>query len=265
MKLLSYIILIMSVFFMSYTNEIAKGKAVQKGESVKEKKTELINDDFLQKEFESETKFKTIDKISNEIKINSKRLTPDEIKTIFTKDVIKNTKILNSFDKVYEYNDKSGKHYIVVTRKTLEIKKEIAFNNEIRVYNLKADKNKFLIEWELKDFTNSKDDEKNIWFWAKWFKLDDFDNDGLIDPIIVYGTTTDENGSVCENGKIKILTYYNGKKNAIRHKNCVTDDCRETTFDDSVLKLPKEIKEQLTEIMNDLTEKNLAIFTKTPE
>ena len=88
-------------------------------------------------------------------------------------------------------------------------------------------------------------------------KGSDFDKDGLIDPIIIYGTSGN-NGT--EDGRIKILIYYKGKKHAIRHQNGSLDFERNTQVDADFYNLPISIQKHVRKVMKKMTDNNHAIF-----
>lgn len=99
--------------------------------------------------------------------------------------------------------------------------------------------------------------ENNIWFWTKYCDFKDYDNDSLVDLIIVYGTSA-MNGY--DDGRIKFIIFYKGTKVAIRHQNGVLDFERETQVDKSFYDLPKSLKTSIMQKM-ELMEKNQhAIF-----
>ena len=97
----------------------------------------------------------------------------------------------------------------------------------------------------------------SIWFWTKYFSLTDLDNDGYIDPIIIYGIVGDEDFSY---STVKILTYYKGNKIAIRHYNGVLDDERKTQIDTSFHSLPKPIRQKIYNTIQFMEENNHSVF-----
>jgi hypothetical protein len=78
---------------------------------------------------------------------------------------------------------------------------------------------------EIKAALNEK--EYAIWFWKSYFSFEDYDGDGRVDPFLVYGTWGDDG---YENGRIKFIIYFNGKKFAMRHQSSTFDEVRSTEF-----------------------------------
>lgn len=90
--------------------------------------------------------------------------------------------------------------------------------------------------------TRGEDGESTIWFWTSDISFKDYDGDGLIEPVIVYGTWG-INGY--DDGRVKIIIFYKGKKVAIRHQSSVLDGGRSTEYDAAYESLPKKLKEDL--------------------
>ena len=87
--------------------------------------------------------------------------------------------------------------------------------------------------------------------------MEDLDDDGIVDPIIVYGT----NGMYgIEDGRLKILIYLNGTKHGIRHKNSGMDFGRNTTVDKSFYALNERIQLFAKSIMSAIEDNGNAIF-----
>ena len=134
------------------------------------------------------------------------------------------------------------------------------FNSAIRAIDLKFEKGNFQKIWEINDHVKSDGDENSIWFWTSYFDFKDFDNDKLIAPIIVYGTNG-MNGF--DDGRIKFIIYYKGKKIAIRQQNGVLDDERKTEIDNSFYSLPQKLKDNIKAKMALMEKQGKAIFTAT--
>ena len=134
-------------------------------------------------------------------------------------------------------------------------------SHQIRALDFKNNKGGLFKQWEINDFTikqvNGNGEEDAIWFWTKYLKIEDIDNDGLIDLVLVYGSWG-TNGY--DDGRIKMLTFYKGQKIAIRHQNGVLDDERNTQVDAAFYFLPIVFQNAVEGIMNRLTADNHAIF-----
>lgn len=163
---------------------------------------------------------------------------------------------------VFRCRDKSGTFYIVLTETNDSITREKdTLHYKIKALNIRFNQRALVKNWELNDFIQSQatshSEETSIWFWTRYSSLADIDNDGLIDPIIVYGTSG-LNGS--DDGRIKILIYYKGKKVVIRHQNGSLDFERNTRIDQAFYSLPSKIQTQVKKLMTKMTEDNHAIF-----
>lgn len=188
----------------------------------------------------------------------SRILEDNQVDSIFTKVIKTQLNINYPIFRVYQYNDASGNHFFVLTENKAEDNKN---TDTIQGFNILETNGKLKIEWHLTDFIlkngNENSEEFSIWFWTKYISFTDINNDGLIDPIIVYGTTG-INGT--DDGRVKILTYYKGEKRAIRHQNGVLDFERHTQVDSLFYELPDIINEYVKSLMKKMTENNHTIF-----
>ena len=192
----------------------------------------------------------------------SELLTHKQIETIFTDSIKKEFKINYPIFRVYRYTDKSGNFLCVLTESNDSIvNNKDTFNRSIKAINLKINKNNFVKIWELNDNTiKSENEENSIWFWTSYVDFKDFNNDGLVEPIIVYGTSG-MNGF--DDGRIKFIIFYKGQKIAIRHQNGVLDNERQTQIDKAFYSLPQKLKDDIKSKMALMKKQNKAIFTVT--
>ncbi|MFB9053067.1 M949_RS01915 family surface polysaccharide biosynthesis protein [Formosa undariae] len=193
--------------------------------------------------------------------ISSKQLNEQEIDSVFT-DVLKTKlQIKYSIYSIYEYNDKLGKHFIVMTENEFECNEKEQYFNAIEAFCFSYKDGLYKLAWSLKDFIlpegNEVSKEYSISFWTKYFELKDYNDDGIVDPIMVYGTFG-MNGT--SDGRIKILAYHKGIKKAIRHQNGTLDFERKTKVDNLYYDLPKGIQNRVHQIMESITENNHGIF-----
>lgn len=164
---------------------------------------------------------------------------------------------------VYKYVDKAGQYYCVLTESQDVINDDKdAFNKmsnyKIKAINFKSENGTLTKTWEIIDNTQPNlHGEKSIWFWIKYAEFSDFDIDGLIEPIIVYGTHGLNN---YDDGRVKFIIYYKGQKIAIRHQNGVLDDEREIAVDKAFYSLPMKLQEAVKEKMDLMVKNNQAIF-----
>ena len=133
----------------------------------------------------------------------------------------------------------------------------------IRAINLKEDSGKLKKVWEINDHAirdqKFADVEQSIWFWTRYIEFTDFDEDGLIEPIIVYGSGTEDE----EGGRIKFIIYYKGQKVALRHQDSDLDEGRGTQVDKAYYTLPPKLKASLTAKMKAMNKARQGIFEKT--
>lgn len=168
--------------------------------------------------------------------------------------------------KAWSCSDHSGWFNILLTEENDRLNDEgEKLNSHLRGYNFYEDHGGFLKKWEINDFiikgTDDKFDENTIFFWAKYCDFTDINRDGFIDPIIVYGTTSEGRGT--GDGRIKILIYYKGNETTIHHKNSIFDDSRNTRVDEAFYNLPQIIIEKVTTIMDRIEEDGYGIFPNT--
>ena len=191
----------------------------------------------------------------------SKQLQTAEIERIFTPTKKAALGIEYEIYRVYSYSDKSGSYYFVMTENAYSgINNEVK-NDALKGFCIKNDFGQLSNLWSLRDFKKKKSadegGENSIWFWSKYCSFSDLDGDGLIEPVIVYGTSG-INGT--GDGRIKILTYYKGVKKAIRHQNGTLDNERNTQVDASFYKLPMAIQKGVRNMMMKITENDHGIF-----
>lgn len=133
--------------------------------------------------------------------------------------------------------------------------------NKIKAVNVKAVKDSCIKIWEITDNTiKEESDENSIWFWTKYVDFKDYDGDGLIEPVIIYGTSASANGLY--DGRINILIFYKGQKIAIRHQNSDIDLHRETVVDEGFYDLPGPLQAAIEQKMELMMKNGHAIFPR---
>jgi len=189
--------------------------------------------------------------------VTTDTLTSVQVTELFPGTVRKSFNINFPIYRVYRYSDKSGQYYCVLTESRDVITADNdTFNYKIKAINLKVNKGSLTKVWEFSDnIVKNVNDELTIWFWTKYTDFKDFDNDNLIDPIVIYGTS---NGF--RDGRIKFFIYYKGRKIAIRHQNASLDFVRETQVDKGFYDLPQSIQAAIKQKMELMTENEHAIF-----
>ena len=183
-------------------------------------------------------------------------LDSNEISNRFNSEVLLKYNIDFPIYRVYEFSDIKGTHELVLTENPNGDKS----NDSIKAFCFLVKNEEKTLEWKLTDFiVHPKESpaEKSIQFWTKYLRLEDLDDDGIVDPIIVYGT----NGMYgIEDGRLKILIYLNGTKHGIRHKNSGMDFGRNTTVDKSFYALNERIQLFAKSIMSAIEDNGNAIF-----
>lgn len=194
--------------------------------------------------------------ISTEQNSKYKTLSAQEQKKIFTEARKKELGINFNIWKVYDYQDKTGKFYLVLTEDNANGQTDKnPMNNAIKAFNFKVDNSIWKKTFETNDTKNSG--ESSIWFWSRYIYVEDFDNDGIIEPIIFYGTGGDNGYS---DGRVKILIYYKGKKIGIRIQNGTLDDERNFSVDAEFYNLPKKIQDKVFDQMNFMVKNEHSIL-----
>lgn len=192
---------------------------------------------------------------------SNRQLQASEIEQLLTKELKAKLNIDFPIYRTYEYQDKLGLHYLILAEHPNGDGKRPEHNDSIKAFSFLKTGSNWQFEWQLKDFIlpegNANSKEYSIWFWSKYLSLMDIDNDGIIEPIIIYGTSG-MNGT--NDGRIKILTYYKGNKKAIRHHNGVLDWERKTQVDELFYQLPNSIQIAVISIMDKITTDQNVIF-----
>jgi hypothetical protein len=125
------------------------------------------------------------------------------------------------------------------------------------VLNLAYANKQFKKKSTIKDLID-KEWETSIWFWNKYSELSDLDKDGIIDPILVYGTTGQD---MYADGRVKIMIYHNRKRITIRHQNSEYGG-RLTKINKKFYELPAQIQQAVKEKMRLMASNKHATFAK---
>lgn len=195
--------------------------------------------------------------LAQSLNITSKQLSEKEIDSVFTTNVKDKLQINFSIYRIYQFNDKIGTHFIVMTENETECEELDKCFKTLKGYCFLLKNDDFKLKWIFKDYILPDSYEYTISHWTKYFKINDYDKDGVVDPIVVYGTKGMNDN---DDGRIKILIYYKGEKIAIRHQNGVHDNERNTQVDKKFYTLPLEIQAQVKTIIENIEENNHGIF-----
>ena len=187
-------------------------------------------------------------------------LTDKQVQTLFPQETLKEIGVTFPIRKVYAFQDKLGKQYLIISENNTNPDKATS----IKAFNvLLKEKNPPQVLWTITDAID--DTEQAMWFYTRYISLTDLNNDGYIDPIVLYGTQSESEEPNREN-RVKFILYYLGKKTAIRHQNSSLDDGRHTQIDRSYYKLPLALKKKIGSIVATLEEREHALFnTETIE
>ena len=181
-------------------------------------------------------------------------LTDKQVQTLFPQETLKEIGVTFPIRKVYAFQDKLGKQYLIISENNTNPDKATS----IKAFNvlLKEDTPPQVL-WTITDVID--DTEQAMWFYTGYISLTDLNNDGYIDPIVLYGTES-QYGEPYEENRVKFIIYYLGKKTAIRHQNSSLDDGRHTQIDRSYYKLPLTLKKKIRSIVATLEEREHALF-----
>lgn len=181
-------------------------------------------------------------------------LTDKQVQTLFPHETLKEIGVTFPIRKVYAFQDKLGKQYLIISENNTNPDKATS----IKAFNvLLKEKNPPQVLWTITDAID--DTEQAMWFYTRYISLTDLNNDGYIDPIVLYGTES-QYGEPYEENRVKFIIYYLGKKIAIRHQNSSLDDGRHTQIDRSYYKLPLALKKKIRSIVATLEEREHALF-----
>ncbi|WP_298505014.1 M949_RS01915 family surface polysaccharide biosynthesis protein [uncultured Maribacter sp.] len=196
----------------------------------------------------------------------SVQLSKNEIDTIFSLEVKKKHNITFRVYRAYRYEDVNGQHLLLMTENAAK-KENTAFikenkhvyNDSIKAYFFDLKDEQLELKRTLTDFigTNEVSEEFSIAYWTKFFALKDYDGNGTIDPILIYGSYGN-NGT--DDGRIKIMVFQGTRKSGIRHQNGTLDSERNTKVDASFYELPMGIQKQVMQQMQAITANGSGIF-----
>ena len=181
-------------------------------------------------------------------------LSQKEVEQLFTDELKKAFNIQYPIRRVYAYSDNSGEHRIALTESITiqtynDLKLVDTLHHNIKAFFFRLKDNALTKEREIYDFINA--DETSIWFWTKYCSFSDIDGDGLVEPIIVYGSSPESDS---EPYRVKILIYYKGEKYALRHTDGDLDFMRSTQIDKNFYNLPKVIQGFVKKITDTMIE-----------
>jgi len=190
------------------------------------------------------------------------KLSKKEVASIFTTNKQIQLGISNTLYQAYRYKDTSSEYYLLLTdhKKGVNEEKDTLYDNvyaQILTNKNYQFKKRSTIKGEI-----DQEWETSIGFWNQYSQISDLDNDGLVDPIIVYGTTGQNN---YVDGRVRIVAYYKKKRVTIKHQNSEIQDGRITKINKKFYTFPQQIQEAVKEKMRLMTKNGHAIFVETWE
>ena len=221
----------------------------------------LISCSNKNKDIKSNNSTKKTIENKKEVEIKVVDLSKEEINIMFTSSDKDKLNIKYDIRKVYKVLDKKGETFFIVSENFL--RKDLEENKIIDKIELiiasKTDKG-FIRKYTVNDKINIR--EKSLWFWTKFFKLQDFNGDGYIDPIIVYGGLGKHNDI---EGRLIIKSLFQNKWYNIIHQGSDQDLARYTEFDKNFIKLDKPIRLEVIKLLREINEKYLSMNSETLE
>ncbi len=185
-------------------------------------------------------------------------LTTKTADSIFTAAIKKELKIPFPIFRVYKYTNKSEQLYTVLTESRDSIgKKKDTFSFKIKAITVQRKNGKLVPVWDVADAVKKSTGEQAIWFWSRYSSIEDVTADGIADPILTFGTS---GANHFEDGRVVIVTYYNGQKIFIRHKNGTLDFERKLQVDKAFYTLPVSLQNAVKQKMKDMTKRMQALF-----
>ncbi|WP_299437353.1 M949_RS01915 family surface polysaccharide biosynthesis protein [uncultured Aquimarina sp.] len=186
-----------------------------------------------------------------------RRLSNKETSSIFTNNRQIQLGISNTLYQAYTYKDDTNEYYLVLTdhQKGINENKDTLYDN-VYALNLTNKNYRFKKRSSIKGEID-KEWETSIGFWNQYSQLSDLDGDGHIDPIIVYGTTTE---NMYVDGRLRIIAYYKKKRVTIKHQNSEISDGRLTKINKNFYTFPLEIQEAVKEKMRLMIKNGHAVF-----
>lgn len=180
----------------------------------------------------------------------------EEAKLLLNDSIRESLGIIYPIFRVYKYTDVTGTNYSIMTESNDLITADgDTVSTKIKVLHLLEERGQLRKLWEVND--QILEEETFIRIWTKFVDFGDHDNDGIVEPILVYGTSA-LNGY--DDGRIKILICGKAQKIGIRHQNGILDDERMTTVDATFYRLPISIQDAVRAKIVLMEEIDLAIF-----
>ncbi|MBS1563515.1 MAG: hypothetical protein JST39_03965 [Bacteroidetes bacterium] len=169
--------------------------------------------------------------------------------SLFTEAKKKELDIRYSIWKAYQYSDKGGRYYLVLSEKNIIVPGKDTTITNIEGFCLQDAQGQLVQRWKLKDLIDST--EKSIWFWTKYIEVKDIDGDGYVEPLVIYGSSgkSDVDGGY---SRLKLLLYYKGNKIGMRFMKPVGDQQRQVQRDKAFSTLPPAVQSHIYTVLRHI-------------
>lgn len=159
--------------------------------------------------------------------------------------------------RAYEYKDNGGDYFIFLCEKQYRITAKDTFREKITAFCYRQEQGIYSEKWKISDFLEPAAGEVDMRFWTKYFSASDMDGDGIIEPVIVYGSWIEGE----EARRIKIITIYKGEKYVIRAVECILDHCRTFKIDKNFKMLPVKVQVYLNKLLEKIRKEQDVLLT----
>lgn len=178
--------------------------------------------------------------------------------TLLNADTLKNSKILFPVFKHYCYNDQSGNYVLYLTEKQDKTYATEKLSSAVEAHLFKIANDKSLSNViSIRD--KAENGEAGMEFWSKLTEISDIDNDGTVEPILVYRFYNKNEAKIDRDafsGRIKIIMFYKGSKVVIRAITGNLDGERQTTATENFFTLPASVQKYLVKKMTGMYKDN---------
>ncbi|UOQ71791.1 M949_RS01915 family surface polysaccharide biosynthesis protein [Hymenobacter cellulosilyticus] len=189
--------------------------------------------------------------------VSSVILSPTEVAALLPEASRPALSVVYPIFRVYKNTDKTGVSYCVLTESRDQLDEEKKpISSRIKAVTLRETSGKLTKSWEVNDFISTEKEETSIWFWTKFASFQDYDHDAVIDPILVYGTAAQG----ADDGRVKFIIYYRGRKIVLRHQAGDLDIQRNIQVDKAFYTLPAPLQAAVRQKLALLEERELTIL-----
>jgi len=201
--------------------------------------------------------------------VTSVIMSRDEVQELFTDSLAKTIGINYPIRRVYRSTDRTGVSYLVLAESIDSIVDERdTIHRNIQAVMCRVDSARTRIVWSMRDHVRKRANydakkrfyywkESSIWFWTKHCMLNDLDGDGMIDPVIIYGSSW-MNG--VDDARVVITIFHRGKRYTIRHQNGTLDGERHMRVEQRFYTLPRSLRDSIVALMHRMEVVGICIY-----